>query len=130
MPGAETVHESARRTRLVRGILDRGLSATSFEVIDSCVRIHHGRESSVSLHAADRSGRRDQSTGVSEDPLFAGHSLYNRQCWCNFWVKDMEKFWSIFCMPIGVLVCFGPVLFAWWQAERKADPHADTGEHD
>ena len=31
----------------------------------------------------------------------------------------MDKFWSIFCMPIGVLFCFGPVLVAWWLTERQ-----------
>ena len=28
----------------------------------------------------------------------------------------MDKFWSIFCFPIGLLICFGPVIVAWlWQ---------------
>lgn len=34
----------------------------------------------------------------------------------------MDIFWSIFAMPIGLVLCFGPVLVAWWQAERKRPP--------
>jgi hypothetical protein len=29
----------------------------------------------------------------------------------------MDKFWSIFAMPIGVLVCFGPVIVLWMMKE-------------
>lgn len=39
----------------------------------------------------------------------------------------MDKFWSICCMPIGVAVCFGPVLVAWWLAERR-DAKSENGE--
>jgi len=31
----------------------------------------------------------------------------------------MDEFWSIFCVPIGVMLCFGPALIAWVIAERK-----------
>jgi len=40
----------------------------------------------------------------------------------------MEQFWSICTMPIGVLVCFGPVLVAWWWEERKARRSADRDQ--
>jgi hypothetical protein len=29
----------------------------------------------------------------------------------------MDKFWSIFAMPIGVALCFGPALVVWWLTE-------------
>ncbi|GIX50228.1 MAG: hypothetical protein KatS3mg132_422 [Limisphaera sp.] len=32
----------------------------------------------------------------------------------------MDIFWSIFCVPIGVLICFGPALIAWVFAERRS----------
>jgi hypothetical protein len=38
----------------------------------------------------------------------------------------MDKFWSIFSVPIGVLFCFGPVLVAWWLAARKDTPPDDS----
>lgn len=40
----------------------------------------------------------------------------------------MDKFWSIFAMPIGVALCFGPVLVAWWLVERKAKGDGGGGE--
>jgi len=42
----------------------------------------------------------------------------------------MDKFWSICCMPIGVLFCFGPILVAWWLAERKSAVSKITKEND
>lgn len=33
---------------------------------------------------------------------------------------DMN-YWGIIAMPIGVAICFGPVLVAWAMAERKTD---------
>lgn len=35
----------------------------------------------------------------------------------------MDKFWSIFCVPIGVFLCFGPALIAWVWAERREARH-------
>jgi len=29
----------------------------------------------------------------------------------------MDKFWSIFTMPIGVMLCFGPALLYWLKME-------------
>jgi len=26
----------------------------------------------------------------------------------------MDKFWSIFTMPLGVAMCFGPAMLIWW----------------
>jgi hypothetical protein len=31
----------------------------------------------------------------------------------------MDKFWSIFTMPIGVLMCFGPAMVIWWLTRDK-----------
>jgi hypothetical protein len=43
-------------------------------------------------------------------------------------VINMDKFWSICCMPIGVLFCFGPVLVAWWLAERQNASSGKTAD--
>jgi hypothetical protein len=37
----------------------------------------------------------------------------------NLRAPDMDKFWSIFTMPIGLLLCFGPAFFVWFLTERK-----------
>jgi hypothetical protein len=29
----------------------------------------------------------------------------------------MDIFWSIFAMPIGLAVCFGPAMLVWWLTE-------------
>jgi hypothetical protein len=31
----------------------------------------------------------------------------------------MDKFWSIFSMPIGVTLCFGPAVLVWWLTRGK-----------
>ena len=31
----------------------------------------------------------------------------------------MDKFWSIFAMPIGVALCFGPAVIVWWLTKDK-----------
>ncbi len=31
----------------------------------------------------------------------------------------MDKFWSIFTMPIGMTLCFGPALLVWWVTRDK-----------
>jgi len=56
--------------------------------------------------------------------------LYRRWYWGNLLPTRMDKFWSIFSMPIGVAFCFGPVLVAWWLAERKARHNGDADKHD
>jgi hypothetical protein len=33
----------------------------------------------------------------------------------------MDVFISIFAFPIGLLICFGPVLFVWLREEFKED---------
>lgn len=35
----------------------------------------------------------------------------------------MDKFWSIFAMPIGLMMCFGPALVVWWLTDRKHKKH-------
>jgi hypothetical protein len=39
----------------------------------------------------------------------------------------MDKFWSIFTMPIGVALCFGPAMLVWWLTKGKK---TDKDEHD
>ena len=41
----------------------------------------------------------------------------------------MDKFWSIFTMPIGVTLCFGPAVLVWWLTRDKKSP-TDDREHD
>jgi hypothetical protein len=36
----------------------------------------------------------------------------------------MDKFWSILTMPIGVMLCFGPVIVLWLMSELR-DQRAD-----
>jgi hypothetical protein len=31
----------------------------------------------------------------------------------------MDKFWSIGVVPIGIILCFGPALLAYWVTEKK-----------
>jgi hypothetical protein len=31
----------------------------------------------------------------------------------------MDAFWSIFAMPIGVAMCFGPAMVIWWLVDSK-----------
>jgi hypothetical protein len=37
---------------------------------------------------------------------------------------DMDKFWSIFTMPLGVALCFGPAMIVFWLT-RKKEPSDD-----
>lgn len=39
----------------------------------------------------------------------------------------MDKFWSIFCVPIGLCLCFGPGVVVWWLTRDK-DSSADKSE--
>jgi hypothetical protein len=40
----------------------------------------------------------------------------------------MDKFWSIFTMPIGVALCFGPAVLVWWLTRDKESPSAEKEE--
>lgn len=31
----------------------------------------------------------------------------------------MDKFWSIFTMPLGVALCFGPAMIVFWLTNKK-----------
>ena len=33
-----------------------------------------------------------------------------------------DQFWSIFAMPIGLLICFGPAVVVWLAAEFRSPP--------
>lgn len=35
-----------------------------------------------------------------------------------------DQFWSIFAMPIGLFLCFTPILIVWVRAERKDEAAA------
>jgi hypothetical protein len=37
----------------------------------------------------------------------------------------MDAFWSIFAMPIGVAICFGPAMLVWAMTERSNKSSAD-----
>jgi hypothetical protein len=38
----------------------------------------------------------------------------------------MDAFWSIFAMPIGVVMCFGPAMLIWWLVDsKKSAPPTD-----
>jgi hypothetical protein len=51
------------------------------------------------------------------------HLISTRQSWRTF----MDKFWSIFSMPIGMVLCFAPGIIVWWLTKDKASP-ADDGD--
>ena len=40
----------------------------------------------------------------------------------------MDAFWSIFGMPIGVTLCFGPALVVWWFT-KDSEPGPDDSKH-
>lgn len=42
----------------------------------------------------------------------------------------MDKFWSIFTMPIGVAMCFGPAMLIWWLTRDKEPAASDEQKHD
>jgi hypothetical protein len=33
-----------------------------------------------------------------------------------------SNIWGLIAMPLGVLLCFGPALFAWVKAECQSEP--------
>lgn len=37
----------------------------------------------------------------------------------------MDKFWSIFAMPIGMTLCFAPAIIVWWLTKDKESPTDD-----
>jgi hypothetical protein len=41
----------------------------------------------------------------------------------------MDIFWSIFGMPIGLALCFGPAMVVWWltKGEKPGDNQSDKG---
>jgi hypothetical protein len=40
----------------------------------------------------------------------------------------MDKFWSIFAMPIGVAMCFGPAMVIWWFTKDQDRPRDDDSK--
>jgi hypothetical protein len=42
----------------------------------------------------------------------------------------MDKFWSIFSMPIGMIICFAPAIFVWWITQDKNPSSPDGDEPD
>jgi hypothetical protein len=34
----------------------------------------------------------------------------------------MDWFWSIFTMPLGVAICFGPAVLVWWLTRKNEPP--------
>jgi hypothetical protein len=41
----------------------------------------------------------------------------------------MDAFWSIFGMPIGVTLCFGPALVVWWFTKDSEPGPDDSHKH-
>jgi len=41
----------------------------------------------------------------------------------------MDKFWSIFTMPLGVALCFGPAVIVWWLTRDKAPLDDKSDSH-
>ncbi len=41
----------------------------------------------------------------------------------------MDKFWSIFTMPIGLALCFGPAMLVWWLTRDKKAADNDEPKH-
>jgi hypothetical protein len=41
----------------------------------------------------------------------------------------MDAFWSIFGMPIGVALCFGPAMVVWWFTKDSEPGPDDSGQH-
>lgn len=37
-------------------------------------------------------------------------------------VMDIDQFWSVCAMPIGLLICFGPAILVWLPMELKGPP--------
>jgi hypothetical protein len=42
----------------------------------------------------------------------------------------MDKFWSIFAMPIGVAMCFGPAMVIWWLTKDRPPAGHKSDESD
>lgn len=42
----------------------------------------------------------------------------------------MDMFWSIFAMPIGVALCFGPAVLVWWLTHDKNPPPSGHERHE
>jgi len=40
----------------------------------------------------------------------------------------MDKFWSVFTFPLGLLICFGPAIVAWLIEEFKTPPPENRNE--
>ena len=45
----------------------------------------------------------------------------------QFSAPVMDKFWSIFTMPMGVALCFGPAIVVWWLTRDK-EPACDDSK--
>ena len=61
-------------------------------------------------------------------------ALYFLSC-AGYRIADMvhDKFWSIFAMPIGVLLCFGPCIITWilsgTEKPAQDEPARGTGQN-
>jgi hypothetical protein len=43
--------------------------------------------------------------------------------------RIMDAFWSIFGMPIGVTLCFGPAMVVWWFTKDSEPGPDDSHKH-
>ena len=67
---------------------------------------------------------------VRIDPTPPGNLLYLRAARGKPHATFMDVFWSIFTMPIGVALCFGPAILVWWLTDDKNPPPTGRERHD
>ena len=63
-------------------------------------------------------------------PIPTESGLYFRRADFKF-NADMDfdmNWWGVYAMPVGVSICFGPVLVAWIIAERKQQAHQKSNK--
>lgn len=61
----------------------------------------------------------------------AANSGFTSRVCPAFFCRFMDIFWSIFAMPIGVTLCFGPAVIVWWLTKDKEAARNDQpgGKH-
>ena len=69
------------------------------------------RAAAICAHPADNLALRRQKSALL--------SALSPQIYGSMMDFDMN-WWGLYAMPVGVLLCFGPVLIAWALAERSS----------
>lgn len=65
----------------------------------------------------------------SQHPAAPENLLYFRAVHRNPDGTFMDAFWSIFGMPIGVTLCFGPAMVVWWLTKDSEAKPDDKNDH-